>query len=122
MRTERRINVLHGIWGLTAALAFVHPFLQQRDQRKADCGGDESGNGYDAINVAIGVQRLPWGGNARADALSPTLVKLAMIPPRNWEKAVARNHAPMTVATSLAGESLVIIESPTGERQSSPVV
>ena len=41
---------------------------------------------------------------------------------RNWEKAVERNHAPMTVLTRTAGESRVIIESPTGERQSSPVV
>ena len=41
---------------------------------------------------------------------------------KEFENAVARNHAPITVLTMRAGESLVTIESPTGERHSSPVV
>ena len=45
-----------------------------------------------------------------------------MIAERKAEKAVARNHIPITVLTSRAGESFVTIDRPTGERQSSPVV
>ena len=41
---------------------------------------------------------------------------------RNWEKAVAKNQAPMTVLTRRVGESFVTMERPTGERHSSPVV
>ena len=51
-----------------------------------------------------------------------TPVNCAMMAARNCEKAVARNHMPITVLTRNAGVSLVIIDNPTGDRHSSPVV
>ena len=45
-----------------------------------------------------------------------------MIEASVWPNAVATNQAPMTVLASRAGDNFVTMESPTGDKQSSPVV
>ena len=52
----------------------------------------------------------------------PMPVSVAIWPAKKPENAVAKNHAPMAVLTMRWGASFVIIERPTGERHSSPVV
>ena len=79
--------------------------------------------------IAMPPKTLPYtptvsigGGMVAPSPPSLTPVILAMPAATRCENAVARNHAPMIVLTTRTGASLVTSDSPTGERQSSPVV
>ena len=81
----------------------------------AGAGADSASDVADSV-VSAGFASSAWG-LAFAGA-----VKVAMMAAKYAEKAVAMNHPPITVLTSRFGDSFVTMDSPTGDKQSSPVV
>ena len=114
-----------GSAGASGAAVAVVQLSPGDDSRCAQGGtkfiGANSSVSY-ACNGTGGGTVSSGGGMTLPAALSLTSVILAMPAARRCENAVARNHAPMMVLTTRTGESLVTSESPTGDKQSSPVV
>lgn len=102
----------------------VHPAAEQGSQGQADQAGKDGADGDFAEHAAINPDSFERHRNAGRFSVAPVgdTRKLGNDGCQNWENAVARNQLPMTVLTSLLGESFVTIDRPTGERQSSPVV
>ena len=101
---------------------FVLPLLQQRDQGKADDAHHQSGHTDLSEDSGINVNGLQRNWNARITVGGFDGREFGDQSCQVVAEGSTQEPVPMTVDTIRAGASRVTMESPTGERQSSPVV